>query len=319
MKQPVLLGIDIGGTNTDFGLVDMEGNVVFQDQLPTKRYPQPELFLQAIRDAILLELESHSALELSGVGIGAPNANPFEGIIESPPNLIWKGRIPLRDMAYQIFGVEGALHNDANAAALGELYYGMGRNYRDFIVVTLGTGIGGGVIAGGQLLLGRDGLAGEIGHTLAIPEGRLCNCGRKGCFERYASATGLKETIMELLARPGAQSELMDIDFANLTSKRIFEAAQDGDPVALEAFDYTAQIIGRKMAEVAAYFSPEVIIFSGGLANAGDLLLKPAKEYMEKHILFIHKDKIPLVLSELPDNQVAILGAAATLRIPAIP
>lgn len=315
MNQPVILGIDIGGTNTDFGLVDESGTVIYQDRVPSKRYPQPNLFLKAIYDHTH-EFLRGTDVELAGVGIGAPNANPFTGMLQDPPNLIWNGDIPLRQMASEIFGVDAALHNDANAAALGELHYGLGRQYKDFIVITLGTGIGGGIVSDGQLLLGREGLAGEIGHTLAIPEGRLCNCGRKGCFERYASATGLKETIAELLARPGSRSELEDIALANLTSKRIFEAAQNGDSVALEAFDYTAQIIGHKMSEASIYFSPQVIIFSGGLANAGELLLMPAKEYMEKYILFIHKDKIPLVRSPLPDNQVAILGAAATLKIP---
>lgn len=308
----VIAGIDIGGTNTDFGLV-ADGKVIWQERLPTKRYPDVRVLINTIYQIIQVQLDRQN-VALLGVGIGAPNANFHTGCMESPPNLPWKGCIDLKTMVEERFGVSAVVNNDANASALGELKYGAGKHMRDFIVITLGTGIGAGIIVNGQLLIGHDGMAGEVGHTLAVPEGRLCNCGRKGCFERYASATGLKETISELLARPGTTSSLEHIDPANLTSKQVFEAAQEGDAIALKAFDYTARIIGRKMAEIAAYFSPEAIFFLGGLANAGDLLLKPAKAYLEEHVLYLYKDKIPLLISALPDNKASILGAAAAVE-----
>ncbi len=308
----LILGIDIGGTNTDFGLVSEQGRVIWQDRLPTRRYPDVDVLLQAIDAAVKKVIKNET---LIGVGIGAPNANHFTGCIEDAPNLLWKGKVPIKEMAEAQFGAPAVLHNDANASALGELYFGSGKGKRDFVVITLGTGIGSGFIVNGQLLIGHDGMAGEIGHTLSVPEGRLCNCGRKGCFERYASATGLKETIYEMLAVPGTTSVLQHIDHETLTSRQVFDAAEAGDAIALKAFDYTAKIIGAKMAEVAAYFSPEVVYFLGGLANAGDLLLKPAKQYMEEQVLFTYRNKIPLTLSGLPDNQASILGAAASLMV----
>lgn len=309
--EEVIAGIDIGGTNTDFGLVHA-GKVIWQDRVPTKRYPEVSVFMTTVAQQLLSAAKANN-LHIAAVGIGAPNANTKTGTMESPPNLNWKGIIPLSDMAQQAFGVPVVINNDANASALGEWHYGSARGMQDVVIITLGTGIGSGFIVNGQLLIGHDGLAGEIGHTLSVREGRLCNCGRKGCFERYASATGLKETIHELLARPGTESRLQSIEPAQLTSRQVFDAAEAGDAVALEAFDYTARIIGEKMAEVAAYFSPEAIIFMGGLASAGDLLLKPAKQYMEANILFVYKDKIPLLVSALPDNQASILGAAAAV------
>jgi glucokinase len=311
MKE-LVLGIDIGGTNTDFGLVDSAGRIMARGHLDTRQYPTAEAFVVALSEAVAKLLQKDKSFQLHGVGAGVPNANPFTGIVEDPPNLPWKGRVALRQLLSAQLKVPAEISNDANAAAMGQLLYGKGES-RNFVVITLGTGIGAGIVADGVLLQGRDGLAGEIGHMIAIPDGRLCNCGRKGCFERYASATGLKETMHELLSRPGAASLLSGTDPRNLSSKRIFDAAASGDPLANEAFDYTARIIGKVLADVAAILSPEKFYFLGGLANAGDLLLKPAKSYFEHALLFIHQDKITFEISSLKDREAAILGSAAIL------
>ncbi len=308
----LVLGIDVGGTNTDFGLVDSDGKILARGHLDTRQYPTAGGFVAALAEGVGKLLQKDKRFQLKGVGAGVPNANPFTGIVEDPPNLPWKGKVALRELLTDQLKVPAEISNDANAAAMGELLYGAGGS-KNFVVITLGTGIGAGIVADGVLLQGRDGLAGELGHVIAIPDGRLCNCGRKGCFERYASATGLKETMHELLARPGARSLLSGSDPRNLSSKHIFDAAASGDLLALEAFDYTARIIGKVLADVAAILSPATFYFLGGLANAGDILLKPAKSYFDQALLFIHRDKITFEISSLKDREAAILGSAALL------
>lgn len=312
MKKELVLGIDIGGTNTDFGLVDSEGRIWARGHLDTRQYPTAKGFVSALAEVVAKLLQKDKDFKMRGVGAGVPNANPFTGIVEDPPNLPWKGKVALRELLADQLQVPAEISNDANAAAMGELLYGAGAS-KNFVVITLGTGIGAGIVADGVLLQGRDGLAGEIGHVIAIADGRLCNCGRKGCFERYASATGLKETMHELLSRPGARSVLSGSDPRNLSSKQIFDAAASGDVLALEAFDYTARIIGKVLADVAAILSPEKFYFLGGLANAGEMLLKPAKNYFERDLLFIHHNKISFEISSLKDREAAILGSAALL------
>lgn len=308
--RSVVLGIDIGGTNTEFGFVTDTGEILAREHVDTRQYATAALFVNAIERKVTSLLEGLE-VELAGVGAGAPNANPYTGIVEDPPNLPWKGANPLARLLEEAFKVPALINNDASAAALGERRYGKGRSFGNFIVVTLGTGIGGGIMADGKLVQGRDGLAGEIGHMIAVPGGRLCNCGRKGCFERYASATGLKMTVHELLMQAEARSPLSGIDVGEVSSRRIFEAARQGDKLALEAFDFTGHIIGKVLADVANLFSPERFFFLGGLANAGDLLLNPAQSYFEENVLFIHEQKIKLELSDLPGKDAAMLGSAA--------
>ncbi len=310
--EELVLGIDTGGTNTDYGLVNRKGEIVARGHFETRQYPTASGFARAVAQGARDLLNSLPDAHLLGAGAGVPNANPRTGIVENPPNLPWSGKVPLREILEKALGIPVSICNDANAAAMGQLLFGKSDS-ENFLVITLGTGIGAGIVADGQLLQGRDGLAGEIGHVIAIPDGRLCNCGRKGCFERYASATGLKETMHELLSRPGAQSVLTGSDPRLISSKRIFEAAEAGDALALEAFDYTSRIIGKVLADVAAILSPEKFFFLGGLANAGSLLLEPAKSYFEKNVLFIHQNKIAFEISQLKDREAAILGSAALI------
>ena len=312
MKE-LCIGIDIGGTNTVFGVVDKNGNFAAENTISTKKYQNIDDFVDALSDAINESLDSiKTNYVLKGIGIGAPNGNYYNGTIEYAPNLNWTGVVPLSNMLNKNFHVPVVLTNDANAAAVGEMIYGAAKGMDDFIIITLGTGLGSGLVVNGKVVYGHDGFAGEIGHTIYDPNGRLCACGRKGCLETYASATGIKRTVIELL-RNDNTSILNKIPEEKLNSKDIYEAAVKGDKIALEAFDYTAQILGLKLADSIAYTSPEAIFLFGGLALSGDYILKPTKKYMEENLLKIYKDKIKLELSGLMGKNAAILGAAALI------
>ncbi len=312
MKQ-ITIGIDIGGTNSVIGIVDKQGIVISHDSVLTANYKTAELFVEECVKVISNLLKTiPEKSELIGIGIGAPNGNYYKGTIEFAPNLKWKGIIEFVNLFKSHFDVPTFLTNDANAAALGELIYGGAKEMKDFIVITLGTGLGSGFVVNGNLVYGHDGFAGELGHTIVFPDtGRQCGCGRKGCLETYCSATGIVRTVIELLEESDEDSELRAYKKEKITSKLIAEAAQRGDVLANSAFDYTAKILGMKLADTVAITSPEAIFLFGGLAQSGDLILKPTKNYMEKYMLPIFKNKVKLLHSSLEGASAAILGASA--------
>jgi glucokinase len=311
MKQ-VTLGIDVGGTNTVFGIVDRQGNIVAENGISTQDYNEVETFLEALNHKIKIELEAlKGQIELKAIGAAAPNANFYQGTIEFAPNLKWGHSIVrFAELIQKSYAVPVFITNDANAAALGEMIFGAAQNIKDFLYITLGTGVGSGIVANGELVYGHDGFAGEVGHVTVDYNGRQCGCGRKGCLETYASATGIRRTVYELLASSNAPSELRNIAFNQLTAKKIHELALQNDEIALLAFDYTAQILGKALANSVAYTSPKAIFLFGGLANSGDILLKPTKKYMEENVLKVFQNKVEILPSGLKEN-VAILGASA--------
>jgi glucokinase len=309
----VVLGVDIGGTNTKFGYVDQNGNLLAEGEMLTEALrPAEEFFDRLHAEAEKLFVLKRDQLTLVGIGLGAPNGNYYKGTIEQPPNLSWK-YVDVVAMLRRWYSIPIALTNDANAAALGEMLFGAAKGMKDFIVITLGTGLGSGIVSNGELIYGHDGFAGEIGHTIVDPDGRQCGCGRHGCLETYASASGIRRTMEELLKKPNPPSELRQIDFEQITSKRIFEAAERGDKLALEAFELTGKYLGLKLADSIAHTSPEAIILFGGLAAAGDFIFVPTKKYMEQYLLGIFKNKVKLLPSSLPKGNAAILGAAALM------
>jgi glucokinase len=310
MKK-VVAGIDIGGTNTAIGLVDQDARCLDQAVIPTAKFDKVEDFVPAVRAEI--DRMVSAPLTLVGIGIGAPNGNYYHGTIEHAPNLKWRGIIPLVEMFQKFYTVPVALTNDANAAAIGEGVFGSARNFRHFIVITLGTGVGSGIVVNGELLYGHDGFAGEIGHTIVDPNGRECGCGRRGCLETYASAGGIKRTVFELLATKNTPSVLRSTSFDTLTAKQIADAARAGDAIAREAFEHTGKILGLKLADAVAHLSPEAIILFGGLAQAGDLIFEPTQRWMETYMLNIFKNKVKLLPSGLSGENTAILGAAALI------
>jgi glucokinase len=312
-KRNVVLGVDIGGTNTAFGYVDHEGNLMTEAAMATQADRPSEEFFQRLHDQAEILFQSISdKYHLVGIGLGAPNANYYKGTIEQPPNLSWD-YVDVVAVLKRWYSIPIALTNDAKAAALGEMLFGSAKGMKDFIVITLGTGLGSGIVANGELIYGHDGFAGEIGHTTVDANGRLCGCGRHGCLETYASASGICRTMVELLQAKSTPSELRSINPEHITSKRIFEAAQHGDNLALEAFEITGRYLGMKLTDSVAHTSPEAIILFGGLARAGDFIFVPTKKYMEQYMLNIFKNKVRLLPSGLPKGNSAILGAAALI------
>ncbi len=304
--------MDIGGTNADFAFIDLEGNILYKSNVPTSDFDTPNSLVQVIRkrtNEALLAMKGEFVIR--AIGIGAPNGNYYRGTIEFAPNMSWKGIIPLAEYFKMAFGVPCFLTNDANAAAIGEMMYGNAKNVNDFIIITLGTGLGSGIVANGRLVYGHDGFAGELGHVIVKEGGRQCGCGRKGCLETYASVTGIKRTVVRLLEGGQYKSELEDITFNQLSGRQISKAALNGDQLAMDAFTITGDILGKALANFVAFSSPQLIVLFGGLAQAKDLIIKPTKESMERNILKIYKSKVPIVLSGLKGNEAALLGAAA--------
>jgi len=311
MKK-LAIGIDIGGTNISLGFVTSDGKVLIKESLPIKKFKTAKSFVDFASEKIeKLVDELDSKYEIKGIGIGAPNGNFYNGTIEFAPNLEWNGIIPLALMFQDKTGYKSFLTNDANAATIGEMVYGNAKGLKNFIMVTLGTGVGSGFVANGELILGHDGFAGELGHTIFDPNGRQCKCGRRGCIETYASATGIVRTAIEFLNNSNETSILRNYSEENITSKLIFEAAKQNDKLALKTFDFTANVLGFSLANAVAITSPEAIFLFGGLAHAGDVIFKPTKKYMEEYLLIIFKNKVELKASSLPENDAAILGAAA--------
>lgn len=313
MKKEAVVGIDIGGTFTKFGIVDREGNCYFEGSVPTQSEEDDSIenYVSNLSTKIKSVIGNFPDLEVRGVGIGVPNGNYYKGTIEHAANLKWKGIVPLADMFRKHFSLPVVLTNDANAAAIGEMVYGGAKNMRDFIVITLGTGLGSGIVTNGQLIYGHDGFAGELGHITVYPEGRTCGCGRKGCLETYVSATGIKRTAFELMAHTMVESPLRDIPYNELTAENIAKHAQLGDRIALEAFDFTAKILGQKLADAVAFTSPQAIFLFGGLARAGDLLLVPTRKYFEESLLPVYRNKIKILPSEMTEVNAAVLGSGA--------
>ncbi len=312
MKKEVAVGIDIGGTNTDFGIVDKEGNCISNSSIKTDKFKDAPAFVEALSEKIKLQIKLlKGEFRVKGVGVGAPNGNYFTGNIEFAPNLKWKGVIHLADLLGKRMKLPVVLTNDANAAAIGEMYYGAAKGMKHFIVITIGTGLGSGIVVNGELLYGHDGFAGELGHTIVYPEGRMCGCGRKGCLETYVSSTGIKRTVIEMLNNTNEPSILRNFNETTLTSKKIFSAAQKNDKIALDAFEFTGKILGMKLADAIAFSSPEAIILFGGLVKAGKYIFIPTKKYMEYYLLPIFRNKVKLLPSALKNENAAVLGAAA--------
>lgn len=313
MEKPYVVGIDIGGTNTVFGIVDARGTILSSGAVKTQIHEKVEDYVEAVCSNLLPLIEAQGGIEkIKGVGIGAPNGNYYSGTIEFAPNLPWKGIIPLAALFEERLGVPAALTNDANAAAVGEMTYGAARGMKDFIMITLGTGVGSGIVINGQMVYGHDGFAGELGHVIMRREnGRLCGCGRKGCLEAYCSATGVARTARELLASRTEPSLLREIPSENITSKDVYDAAVKGDVLAQEIFKFTGTLLGEALADFVAFSSPEAIILFGGLAKSGEYIMKPIQEALDKNVLNIFKGKAKLLVSELKDSDAAVLGASA--------
>lgn len=310
--KPYVVGMDIGGTNTVFGIVDQAGNVVCQDSIKTKAYPVIDDYVNAIGDKLDVLIESVGGKDkIQGMGVGAPNGNYYTGNIEFAPNLAWKGIVPLAKLFSERIGVPCKLTNDANAAAIGEMTYGAAKGMKHFIMITLGTGVGSGIVIDGKMVYGHDGFAGELGHIIAVPDGRECGCGRKGCLEAYCSATGIVRTAKEVLKNSYEPSTLRNVPEDELTSKDIFDCAMAGDAIAKDIFQKTGELLGKALANFTVFSSPEAFIIFGGLAKAGDLIFKPVKEAMEENMLAVFKNKVKVLPSQLKDADAAVLGASA--------
>jgi glucokinase len=306
------VGIDIGGTNTKYGIVDRSGEVIMQGNIPTTKFEEFQDFFEAMAAALREGIKNlPTDAHLVGIGVGAANGNYYTGNIERATNLKWKGVLPLAKLFKDEFGIPCVMTNDANAAAVGEMIYGNAKGMKDFIVITLGTGLGSGFVCGGHLLNGHHGIAGEVGHTSVNPAGRYCNCGKRGCLETYVSATGIKRTVYKLLADHLEPSELRGISFENLNTKMITEAALRDDIVAKEAYEYTGRILGMKLAETAVHTDPEAIFLFGGLSLAGDLIFKPTIRHMEANLMPIFRGKIKVLPSALQNQAAPILGASS--------
>jgi len=315
MEKAYVVGIDMGGTNTPFGIVDHAGNIISEGSVPTNKHSEIEKYIDDLYEGLMPLIHKAGGVEnIQGIGIGAPNGNFYKGTIEFAPNLPWKGVIHLAQLISDKFGIPAVLTNDANAAAIGEMIYGNAKGEKDFIMITLGTGVGSGIVANGELIYGHDGFAGEVGHTIYNPEGRQCGCGRKGCLETYASAGGIVKTAIEMLENSDKESILKNFKREDLSARTIGMAAQEGDELAIEVFDYTAKILGLKLADSVAHTSPSSIYIFGGVANAGDVLMKPLKKHFEDALLAIFKNKINIRLSGLNARNAAILGAAALIK-----
>ena len=310
MTKEIAIGIDIGGTNTAIGFVNKDAQIISLSYLKTTDYETAETFVNALSEVISDITNLHPDIIIKGIGIGAPNGNFYNGSIEFAPNLKWKGIVPLSEMIIKKLHVPVLLTNDANAAAIGEMIYGAAVNMKDFIFITLGTGLGSGIVVNGEMVYGHDGFAGEIGHVIIDPSGRLCGCGRKGCVETYCSATGIKYTFIELLEKNNIEPV---VDKSNINAKYIYDQAIAGNKLALEAFEITGDYLGFTLANSVAYTSPEAIFLFGGLANAGEYIFKPTIRSFEKNLLQIYKNKIKILPSGLKESDAAVLGAASLI------
>ena len=311
--EALAIGIDIGGTGTKFGIVDRVGNVLFSSEISTRKHNDVNDFIDDLHNELSKLIDNVGGIgRIKGIGVGAPNGNFYTGTIEYAPNLPWKGIIPLARMMEDKFKIPVVLTNDANAAAIGEMMYGAAQGMKDFIMITLGTGVGSGIVANGKLVYGHDGFAGELGHTTIIPNGRLHEgTGKRGSLESYASATGVRLTTLEILEKSTEPSSLRSVPSDQIDSKKVYEAAIAGDTVAKQIFESTGTILGAALANFVMFSSPEAIILFGGLTKAGDLILKPTRESMEANLIQIFQNKVKILVSHLKESDAAILGASA--------
>ena len=312
MKKPYVIGVDMGGTNTAFGIVDAEGKILASDSIKTTVPNLDDYIDQFYKAVTSLVKKAGVEGQIQGIGIGAPNANYFTGAIEAGVNLPWPTPIPLAKIIEEKFNLPVAITNDANAAAMGEMTYGVARGMKDFIMITLGTGVGSGIVIDGKVVYGHDGFAGELGHVLVRREnGRMCGCGRCGCLEAYCSATGVARTAREYLVSSTEPSILREMPSENITSKDVYDAAIKGDKIAKEVFDFTGTMLGEALADFTVFSSPSAFILFGGLTKAGELLLKPLREAMDRNMIKMFRGKVQILLSELKESDAAVLGASA--------
>lgn len=312
ITKPYVIGLDLGGTNSVFGIVDARGNIVATTAIKTQAYSDFDDYVKASTEALMPIIDTVGGIEkIKALGIGAPNGNYYNGTIEYAANLKWQGVVPIAKKFEEALGVPVIVTNDANAAAVGEFTYGVARGMKNFVMITLGTGVGSGIYINGQLVLGCDGLAGELGHLTVIPNGRTCGCGRRGCLETYCSATGVARTAREYLDTRETPSILRDIPAEDITSFEVYKAAVAGDELAKEIFEVTGSMLGEACANFALFCSPEAFIFMGGLTKAGDLLMKPLQKAYDEHVLSVYKGKAKLLFSGLKDSETAVLGASA--------
>ncbi|MBQ2122375.1 MAG: ROK family protein [Bacteroidaceae bacterium] len=314
MEKPYVIGLDMGGTNSVFGVVDARGTIKAQTVIKTRGYKNVEEYVATAIEALQPAIEVVGGIEnIKGMGIGAPNANYYTGTIDNAANLEWKGIVPIAKLFSEALGIPVRVTNDANAAAMGEMTYGAARGMKNFIMITLGTGVGSGIVCDGRVVYGSDGFAGELGHVIVdrSPEARQCGCGRKGCLETYTSATGVARTARLILANSTLESKLRDINPDDITSYDVFVAAEAGDKLALEIFEETGRRLGEACADFAAFSSPEAFIFFGGLTKAGDYLMNPIRKAYDENVLFVYKDKAKLLVSTLNGSEAAVLGASA--------
>ncbi len=312
--KPYVIGLDLGGTNSVFGIVDSRGDIKVTTAIKTQGYDNVEDYVNASVEALHVIIEQVGGIDkIKAMGIGAPNGNYYKGTIEFAPNLAWghNGIVPLAEMFSKKLGIPVALTNDANAAAIGEMAYGVARGMKNFIVITLGTGVGSGIVVNGQLVYGSDGFAGELGHFIVKENGRSCGCGRCGCLEAYCSATGVARSAREMLEKTDEPSLLRELDPEKITSLDVSIAAEKGDKLALDIYDFTGRLLGEACANFATFSSPEAFIFFGGLTKAGDLIMDPIKKAYDENILKIYKDKAKFLISSLEGSSAAVLGASA--------
>lgn len=309
-ENALVAGVDLGGTNIEVGILDTKGHIVSRSNLPTNDFEEPEDFVQALKATIPGMIPENSG-KLVAIGLGAPNGNYYSGSIEHAPNLKWNGIVRLAEMVSEALGVLTVLTNDANAAAIGESYFGGAREMRNFISVTIGTGLGSGIFVDGELAYGHSGFAGELGHTIVVPDGRQCTCGRKGCLEAYVSARGLVENAREALEENSNGSSLRNLVNGQWKPRAIFDAAAEGDSVAIKAFEKTGHYLGLSLANASAILSPEAIFLFGGLMRAGDLLLEPTVQHLNRALLPILKGTVKVRSSSLTEENAAVLGAGA--------
>jgi glucokinase len=313
-NQDITVGIDIGGTNTTVGIISSTGQELALTRFPTNAVDGADGYVRRLALTIEdLSAGLHEPYTLRGIGIASPAANHREGTIRRPANLPW-GTINIVAMLKEYFDLPITVVNDSNAAALGEMEYGSAKGMRTFVVITLGTGLGAGLVVNGQLVHGETGAAGELGHITVNPAGRECGCGRRGCVETYVSATGIRRTAVELLAVRTSESQLRTVSFLELSAKRIFEFATSGDVIAREAFEITGKHLGRMLTNIVAVLDPQAVILSGGLVNAGELLLEPTRRAFESNVLDVYKNSVRIIQSVLPDGRSAVLGASSLVR-----
>lgn len=314
IEKPYVIGLDLGGTNSVFGIVDARGKIIGSTAIKTQAYPDVKDYVQAGVEALQPVLDVAGGIDkIKGMGIGAPNGNYYTGTIENAANLIWKGSVPLARMFEEKLGIPVALTNDANAAAVGEMTYGVARGMKDFIMITLGTGVGSGIVVNGQLVYGSDGFAGELGHVCMdrSGNGRPCGCGKKGCLETYCSATGVARTAREILEKTDRPSLLRQLNPKDITSLDVSIAAEKGDAIAQEIYEFTGKMLGEACADFAAFSSPEAFVFFGGLTKAGDLLMKPLQDAYDANVLPMFRGHAKLLISGLNGSEAAVLGASA--------